>query len=217
MNVPVLALVVAVVLLAAAVAWFAVERRRSNALRERFGPEYARTVRDRGNRRDAEAELEARSKRVEALEIRPLEPAERERFLASWRTVQARFVDEPFPSVEQADALVAQVMEARGYPVGDFEQRAADVSVDHPQVVDHYRVAHRIATTDWGAAPDTEALRQAMVHYRALFSDLLDVSDTAQPATGPTARTARSTDSTVPAGVTDEATTDAADTSRRTR
>jgi hypothetical protein len=170
------------VVVVALLGFYVTQRQRSGALRKRFGPEYERTVQQTGDRRQAEAELEGRTQRVSELGIRPLEPAERDQFAGSWRTVQAQFVDEPEAAVQAADALVMQVMEARGYPVGDFDQRAADVSVDHPHVVDHYRVAHRIAHTDWAGDPDTEQLRQAMVHYRALFSDLLDTPETDVPA-----------------------------------
>jgi hypothetical protein len=171
-----LAVVVVVLLLVivAGVAWYAREQRRhTERLRERFGPEYKRTVDDIGDRRRAEEELEARAERVQKLNIRPLDREERSRFADAWRSVQARFVDEPPEAVAAADQLVGEVMDARGYPVADFDQRASDVSVDHPQVVDHYRIAHDIAGRQRGDRADTEALRQAMVHYRALFADLL--------------------------------------------
>ena len=156
------------------VIWFVVDRQRSARLQQRFGPEYQRAVSRAGDRRAAESELRDRQQRVEQLEIRPLAPDERERFAAQWREVQSRFVDEPDDAVSEADRLVGEVMSARGYPMADFEQRAADVSVDHPQVVDHYRTAHRIAGRRRDAATDTEELRQAMVHFRALFSELLE-------------------------------------------
>ena len=124
----------------------------------------------------AEAELAAREERVQQLHIRPLELAERERFTSAWQGVQARFVDEPREAVSQADELIAEVMAARGYPMGDFEQRAADISVDHPSVVEHYRAAHAVATRrDAG----TEDLRQAMVHYRTLFEDMIEAGEPA--------------------------------------
>jgi hypothetical protein len=169
-----LLVVVVLIALVAVVAWFAYQRQRSNRLKERFGSEYERTVGDVGDRRKAEAELQARASRVEQLNIRPLDPAERDRFDAAWRTAQARFVDEPEAAVGDADRLVGEVMEARGYPVDDFEQRAANVSVDHGNVVEHYRAAHDIAERQRGNGADTEELRQAMVHYRALFADLLE-------------------------------------------
>jgi hypothetical protein len=178
-------LVVAVVVVGA-VAWYLGQRRRSQRLQERFGPEYERTVESTGKRSDAEAELEARQERVEALDIRPLSPEDRDRFRERWRVVQATFVDDPASAVADADKLIGEVMRARGYPVGDFEQRAADVSVDHPHVVDHYRAAHQIALRQRTGEADTEQLRQAMVHYRALFADLLELPD-ASDATTPTA------------------------------
>jgi hypothetical protein len=182
MQIPIPALVigiVAIVVLLAVVAWLATERRRSDRLKERFGPEYDRTIESTGERRKAESELEARGRRVDALHIRALDDNERDRFLAMWKVVQTRFVDEPWEAVRDADSLIGKVMAARGYPVADFEQRAADVSVNHPQVVDHYRIAHRIAERGEGTAADTEDLRQAMVHYRALFADLLETDEPA--------------------------------------
>ncbi len=190
MNTTILLLVIAIVALVAIGAWYSLQRQRTQALRDRFGPEYERAVEESGSERKAEHELEARARRVDALDIRPLDEAERARFTTAWRSVQSRFVDEPAQAVGEADRLVGEVMGARGYPVADFEQRAADVSASHPHVVDHYRAAHRIATTNWSGAPDTEALRQAMVHYRALFADLLDLPESA--ITGTTARTATS-------------------------
>ena len=130
------------------------------------------------DQRSAERSLEERKERVEQLQIRALSPDERDQFAERWRSAQAQFVDDPAGATRVADALVGEIMQARGYPVGDFEQRAADVSVDHPRVVEHYRAAHAIALrTDRGQADtdDTEDLRQAFVHYRALFDDLLEV------------------------------------------
>jgi len=172
-------LIVALVILVvavAAVAWWFGQRRRTERLRETFGSEYDRTVETADSRGRAEAELEARKERVDALDIRPLAPGDSARFADRWRVVQALFVDDPARAVDQADVLIGEVMRARGYPVGDFEQRAADISVGHPEVVDHYRLAHRIATRRDRDA-DTEALRQAFVHYRALFAELLDSGD----------------------------------------
>jgi hypothetical protein len=168
-------LLVLVVALIGVVAWLVFERRRTDQLRTGFGPEYSRAVAEHGDRRSAESELVARRERVEALQIRPLDPDDRDRFAADWRAAQARFVDDPQRAIGEADRLVAQVMQARGYPVGDFEQRAADISVDHPRVVEHYRAARRIALASERGEVGTEELRQAMVHYRALFEDLLEV------------------------------------------
>jgi FtsZ-interacting cell division protein ZipA len=170
-------LAVIVIAVVAVAAWWAGSRRKSERLRERFGPEYERTVEAAPDRRRAEADLQARQDRVDALDIRPLDTQTRDRFRERWRVVQALFVDDPTSAIEQADQLIGEVMRARGYPVGDFEQRAADISVDHPQVVDHYRQAHDIAVQSRGGGTDTEGLRQAFIHYRALFSDLLEVAD----------------------------------------
>jgi hypothetical protein len=172
--------IILIVALAIAVGLIAVllfSRLRSQRLRERFGPEYERTLRETDDRRRAEAELEARQRRVQKLDIREIALDEATRYAQAWKVVQARFVDDPSGAVGEADRLVGEVMEKRGYPVGDFEQRAADLSVDHATVVEHYREAHAIAERQSGADADTEDLRRAMVHYRALFSDLLGTDD----------------------------------------
>jgi hypothetical protein len=168
-------IVIAIVLIAAiAVAvWTVMRRRRTESLRQQFGPEYDRTV-EGTDRREAESELEQRRRRREELDIRPLAPGARTRYADEWRSVQARFVDEPAAAVGQADMLVTQVMRERGYPMDDFDQRAADVSVDHPEVVGDYRAAHDISTRSASGDAPTEDLRQAMVHYRALFEQLLE-------------------------------------------
>jgi len=162
------------IILIGAIVWITLSRVRSQRLRQRFGPEYEHTVRTEGNVRRAEAELEARAKRVAKLQIRPLTSTDAQRFDAAWRAVQARFVDDPRGAVTEADRLVGEVMAARGYPVGDFEQRVADVSVDHADVVMNYRAAREIAQQHAEGKATTEDLRQAMVHYRALFRDLLE-------------------------------------------
>jgi hypothetical protein len=149
-------------------------RRRTESLRTHFGPEYDRTVDEAGGSRDAESELERRRQRRAQLDIRPLPPGARSRYAEEWRSVQARFVDDPSGAVAQADVLVTQVMRERGYPMDDFDQRAADVSVDHPAVVGDYRSAHEISQRSDAGNAETEDLRQAMVHYRALFEDLLE-------------------------------------------
>jgi hypothetical protein len=156
------------------IVWITMNRMRSQRLRQRFGPEYDRTVREEGNLRKAEAALEARARRVAKLHIRPLNAADADRFDSAWRGVQARFVDDPRGAVTEADRLVGELMAARGYPVGEFEQRVADISVDHPDVVVNYRAAREIAVRHSEGKADTEDLRQAMVHYRALFRDLLE-------------------------------------------
>src|SRR5918911_5457325 len=174
MDTRILIAVVVGVLVLAIVVWLFMQKRRTDELRRRYGPEHDRLVRESGDRRRAEATLEQREKRVEQLAIRPLPPDERARFAEAWRSDQARFVDDPSRAVAEADRLVAEVMMARGYPVGDFEQRAADISVDHPRVVENYRAAHAIAQRNEADSAGTEDLRQAMVHYRALFEDLLE-------------------------------------------
>jgi FtsZ-interacting cell division protein ZipA len=174
--------IVAIVLIALVVGALVLARqRRSQQLQEGFGPEYERTVSERGDRKQAEAELLERRKRHDRFEIRDLDPAARDRYADRWRSAQRRFVDEPGPAVGEADALVMEVMRDRGYPVADeFEQRAADVSVDHPQVVEHYRAAHEISGRATAGEASTEDLRQAMVHFRGLFVELL--GDAAEPA-----------------------------------
>ena len=152
-------------------------KRRTENLRKRFGPEYDRTVREIGPRR-AESKLYEREKRVEKFPIRPLSVSERQQFLAEWRAAQSRFVDDPRGAAEDADALVNKVMQSRGYPMSDFEQRAADVSVDHPRVVENYRAAHEIAIRQRSGEATTEDLRSALIYYRSLFDDLLETSTT---------------------------------------
>lgn len=168
-----LIIVALAVLLVVVIIVVALRKQRSTNLREHFGPEYERAVHDAGGRRAAEAQLHDRAKRVAAFSIQPLHSGERQRYVAAWRGVQGRFVDDPRRAVTEADALLAEVMGARGYPVGDFEQRAADLSVDHPIVVQNYRAAHGIALRHARGEAGTEDLRQAMIHYRALFEDLV--------------------------------------------
>ena len=161
--------VVAVVALAA---WLAYRKRRTGQLRDTFGPEYDREVRV-SDRRTAEGELQARREQRERLEIRPLRPAARERYSAAWRETQAKFVDDPAGAVTEADELVHRVMVERGYPMEQFEQLAADISVDHPQVVESYRAAHAVSLASQHGKATTEDLREAVVHYRSLFEELL--------------------------------------------
>lgn len=168
--------VLALVVFALAV-WFFSRRKQSRGLKQRFGPEYGRAMDELGSRTKAEAELKARQRRVERLDIVPLTIAEAARFSESWKALQVRFVDDPQGSVVLADQLVRELMHERGYPVGDFERRAADISVDHPIVVENYRAAEHTATRNQRGAADTEELRNAIVHYRALFDDLLDVRE----------------------------------------
>ena len=159
------------------------KKRKTKRLRTRFGPEYARAVEEGGSRRKAEAGLQEREKRVEGFAIRPLAPSDRERYIAAWRKVQADFVDNPQSSVSQADQLLGDVMSTRGYSVGDFEQRSADISVDHPLVVENYRAAHEIAVRHAAGQASTEDLRQAMIHYRTLFDDLVGEPELARAKT----------------------------------
>ena len=155
------------------------QQRRRAQLRQTFGPEYERAVQERGNRREAERELAGRYERRRGLDIRPLSAEQREVYAREWTEVQARFVDMPADAVRDADSLLSRVMRERGYPVGEFEQRAADVSVDHPGVVDNYRRAHDISQRSAAGRASTEDLRMAMVHYRSLFTQLLAESATA--------------------------------------
>jgi hypothetical protein len=175
---------VLIVALVAVFAWAQMQRKRkqqSLSLRQRFGPEYDRAVNELGDRGKAEAELETRRKRVARLDIVPLAVAEAARFKEAWNAVQARFVDDPKAAVVKADHLVYELMAKRGYPMGDFEARAADISVDHPVVVSNYRAARAIALADERGQADTELLRRAVVHYRALFDELLVVRE-AEPS-----------------------------------
>jgi len=172
-----IALAVAVILVIAGLAWLYARKRRSATahLRQKYGPEYDRAVRAHGSERKAQAKLEDREKRVETLNIRDLDPIEHDRFLKRWESVQSRFVDSPKGAVAEADDLVSSLMKTRGYPVSDFDQRAADISVDHPRVVENYRSAHEIALRVGKDAATTEDLRTAMIHYRSLFEELVQV------------------------------------------
>ena len=171
-----LLVLVLVIVAAAVLVWTYFSRRRAN-LKARFGPEYERAVHDTGSARRAEAALEARAKRVTRYAIHPLRREEAVRFSDNWRRVQARFVDDPAAAVAEADTLVTELMTARGYPMSEFDRRAEDLSVDHADVVNHYRQAHAIAVQHARQGASTEDLRQAVVHYRALFDDLLAERD----------------------------------------
>lgn len=166
-------IILAVVVVAVIViAWAVSRKRRTQALQQRFGPEYERARREKGDR--AESELLERQKRVEKFSMRELSASERERFVTDWRLVQSRFVDDPKGSVRDADELVTRLMQARGYPMSDFDQRAADLSVDHPRVVDNYRAGHEIALRHQKGQATTEDLRNAIIYYRSLFDELLN-------------------------------------------
>jgi hypothetical protein len=165
--------VVVAVVVIAVIAFSLTKKRRSQQLREQFGPEYDRVLKKEGEVRKAENVLDIRAKRREKFELRPLSAAARTDFAERWRTVQSQFVDDPKGSVSRADQLVNEAMAERGYPVADFDQRAADISVDHPVVVENYRVAHDIALRHSRGEASTEDMRKAMVHYRSLFDELL--------------------------------------------
>jgi hypothetical protein len=177
MDPKLIALAVAVIVIVAVAAWLYMRKRRGTTadLRQKFGPEYDRAVLTHGSERKAEAKLADREKRIEKLNIRDLDSMEHERYAKQWQAVQSRFVDSPKGAVAEADDLVSAVMKARGYPVSDFDQRAADVSVDHPRVVENYRSAHEIALRVGKDQASTEDLRTAMIHYRSLFEELVQV------------------------------------------
>ena len=179
--------VVLIVAVGAIVAWVLMQRQRSERLRQRFGPEYTRAVDELGGRTKAEAELARREERVARLNITALAPADATRFSQAWNTLQSRFIDNPKGVVAEADHLVRELMLKRGYPMGDFERRAADISVDHPGIVTTYRMAQAIAVRNEGGEADTEELRKAVVHYRKLFDELLEVEPTSatRPSAGP--------------------------------
>jgi hypothetical protein len=175
--------VVVVAIAAAVIVWLVSQRRRSKEIRERFGPEYERAVNQYGDEREAEDALAARAERVDQLHIRGLTSEESARYSRAWQELQTQFVDDPEDAVARADGLVEEAMQARGYPMGEFEQRAADISVHHPVVVEHYRAAHALADRSREGKAATEELRQAMVHYRALFQELTaSTMDSRQPA-----------------------------------
>ena len=175
---------VTVLLVASIAILFSIRKRKTERLRTQFGGvEYSRAVKEGGSRQKAEAVLDKRADRVESFHIQPLGPGDRARFVESWRRVQGRFVDGPGGAVTEADQLLRDVMSTRGYPVGDFEQRAADISVDHPLVLDHYRSAHEIAVRQTQGQAGTEELRQAMIHYRTLFEELVGEPELARTKT----------------------------------
>jgi hypothetical protein len=171
-----IALAAAVIVIVAVAVWLYMRKRRGTtaALRQKFGPEYDRAVLAHGSK--AEAKLADREKRIEKLNIRDLDAMERERYSTQWQAVQSRFVDSPKGAVAEADDLVSSVMKARGYPVSEFDQRAADISVDHPRVVENYRSGHAIALRVGKDQATTEELRTAMIHYRSLFEELIQVT-----------------------------------------
>jgi hypothetical protein len=176
-NIPtntVIAAVLVIAVVVAVVAWLVMQKQRTLKLKQRFGPEYNLAVTDYGGRSRGEAELLKRQQRVARLDVVPLTAADAFRFSQAWSALQCRFIDNPKGVVGEADYLVQELMEKRGYPMGDFERRAADISVDQPGVVANYSAAHVIATRDAGGETDTEELRMAIVHYRTLFDELLE-------------------------------------------
>jgi hypothetical protein len=175
MSIAAIVIIIAAVAVVGAAAWYvALQRRHTDDLRTRYGSEYSRTVSELGSQRRAEHELERRQERVEALDIQPLAVEQRTRFAQEWRNVQSLFVDDPGGAITRADGLVEEVMKVRGYPVSDFDQRAADLSVHHAHVIENYRAAREIAARHRRGAASTEELRRAMMHYRELFEDLLE-------------------------------------------
>jgi len=169
----ILAVVLVLVVLAVVLVPMFARRKRSDRLQDQFGPEYDLAVQALGDEKKAQTELEERQKHVEALDIRPLSDAERHRYLADWAAVQSKFVDEPREAAVDADRLIMEVMQLRGYPVSDFEERAADISVNYPALVSNYRAAREIAIKNEQREADTEELRRAMIYYRSLFEELL--------------------------------------------
>jgi len=148
-------------------------RQRSKRYQNKFGPDYAATVKTMGSQTKAQTEMDKRQKRVDSLDIRSLTLVEREKYLSEWKAVQAKFIDQPGPATVEADHLIMEVMQLRNYPVSEFEQRAADISINYPELVSNYRLARAIAIKNEQHDADTEELRQALVHYRALFNELL--------------------------------------------
>jgi type II secretory pathway pseudopilin PulG len=185
MSTIVVVIIIVVIIAVLAIAYLVVRNRQSQQLQQQFGPEYQRTLDQAGGKREAESELRERRQRVESLSINPLTLEQRDSFGRRWQEVQAQFVDDPPAAIAAADGLVNEVMKARGYPMGDFDQRAADISVDHPSVVQNYRAAHDIALRQEAGEADTEDLRRAMVHYRALFNDLLETTGEGAPEGAP--------------------------------
>ena len=179
---------IAVVIVVVVAIGLIIKAQRSKRLKNRFGPEYHRAVEETGSATRAESKLEKLERRVEGFKIRALSPADRTNFLEAWARIQARFVDDPRGAVTEADRLIQGIMSARGYPVSDFEQRAADISVDHPLVVEHYRAGHDISIRHKQGLTNTEDLRQAMIHYRTLFVELAGESELTHSMTGRAAR-----------------------------
>ena len=202
-------IIVVLVVLAAAAAAIAYQRRRSNQLEQRFGPEYQRTLEESGDRRAAERDLKQREKRRSSFDVQPLSGETAARYRAEWNALQQRFVDEPGEAVADADRLVVRVMRESGYPVDEFDRRAEDISVDHPEVAQYYREAHQVAVAQTKGETDTEQLRQAVTAYRRLVDVLLVEHDTAgeERLSEPTETTATTPTETTPTETTPTETT----------
>jgi len=178
MSTTLLIVLIVAIAVAAVLAWAFLQKRRTDTLRRRFGPEYQRAIDEYGNRTRAEKALEQRAQRTEKYHVRALTPQEQQRFSEAWRRTQATFVDDPARAIGEADHIVGEVMRTRGYPMADFDRRTEDLSVDHPHVLRNYRAAHDIALAEQEGRASTEDLRRGMVHYRELFDELLEL----QPA-----------------------------------
>ncbi len=189
--------VIVIILVVAAASAMAARRRR---LKERFGPEYDRLVADQQSQRRAEAELASRERRVRSLDIRPLTAAARTEYAAQWTSIQERFVDHPASAVSQAQQLVTAVLRDRGYPTEGYDQMLADLSVEHARTLEHYRAAHGISESVAGRSASTEDMRQAMIHYREMFDDLLSESDGATSPSGMPAESGTPAEPGIPAG-----------------
>lgn len=170
----IIAVVLVLVVIGAILAPIFARRKRSERLHDQFGSEYDHTVQAMGDEKKAHQELDERQKHVNSLNIQPLTVESRDRYLADWAAVQSRFVDEPGQAIVDADRLIVEVMQARAYPVSDFEQRAADISIQYPALVSNYRAAKEIATKNKQDEANTEELRQALIYYRSLFEELLE-------------------------------------------
>jgi hypothetical protein len=180
MDIGIIIITIVVLVIVGSLAFLAGRKQRTRHLRERFGPEYDHVVAKTDDRKAAEAELEARERRRDQFNLRPLDTASAARYQKQWRDTQARFVDSPSEAIREADGLITSVMRDRGYPMDHFDQRAADLSVEHPDVVNQYRAAHRVAIANERGEASTEDLREAMIHYRSLFEQLIDTGQRTQ-------------------------------------
>ena len=189
MSTTVIVLIVVAIIAIAVIASALFRVRQSQRLRQRFGPEYSRAVEETGSRARAEQRLSKLEQRVERFHIHPLSAAARTQYVEAWRVIQSRFVDDPQHALADADQLLREVMSNRGYPIADFDRQAADLSVHHPYVVEHYRAGHEIAVREAKGRAGTEDLRQAMIHYRKLFADLVEEPQLSRSQAAPEANT----------------------------